>query len=113
MKKYKNFIYLHILLLIYSFTGVFSKLASSEHFLSIKFLLLYGLVIIVLIIYALFWQQILKKMTLTTAYANKSITMVWSMLWGCIFYQEKINLNMAIGALLVFIGIYFVVTDHE
>lgn len=115
MKKIKvnKYIYLHFLLLLYSFCGVFSKLASQNQFLSIKFCLFYGTSLLILGIYAIFWQQILKKFSLTTAFFNKAVTIIWGMIWGVMFFSEKITLNMIVGTIIVLIGIGLVVKDYE
>ena len=113
VKNKKNYLLLHILLLMYSFCGVFSKLASKYEFLSFKFILFYGLSIFILGIYAIFWQQILKRFKLTTAFFNKSITIIWGMLWGFLIFNEKIKINMILGAIVVLIGIGFVVSEYE
>lgn len=112
-KKINNYIFLHILLLFFSFCGVFSKLASQNEFLSIKFIIFYVISILILGIYAILWQQILKKFSLTTAFFNKAITIIWGMLWGIIFFKETITLNMIIGAIIVLIGVGLVVKDYE
>lgn len=113
MKKIKINIYLHLLLLLYSFCGVFSKLATQNEFMSLKFCLFYGTSLIILVIYAIFWQQILKQLSLTTAFFNKSITIIWGMIWGILFFSERITLNMILGTIIVLIGIGLVVTCHE
>lgn len=109
----KHYIFLHSILLLYSFTGVFSKTASQCSFLSFKFIILYGTVLLFLFLYAILWQQILKSLPLTTAFANKAITVVWGFIWGAVFFHEKISLFMIIGAAIIIFGIYLVVSDHE
>lgn len=112
-KKINSYIFLHILLLFFSFCGVFSKLASQNEILSIKFIIFYVISILILGIYAILWQQVLKKFSLTTAFFNKAITIIWGMLWGIIFFKETITLNMIIGAIIVLIGVGLVVKDYE
>ena len=112
-KKINNYIYLNILLLFYSFCGVFSKQAASYDFMSFKFILFYGISMLILGIYAIFWQQILKKFTLTTAFFNKAVIVIWGMIWGALFFKETITLNMIIGAIIVLVGIGLVVKDYE
>lgn len=109
----KDYIFLHAILIMYSLGGVFSKSAAQHEFLSFGFILFYGLVLANLFVYAILWQQALKRLPLTTAFANKSITVVWGMLWGILFFREKISLFMIIGAAVIVFGIYLVVTDHE
>lgn len=108
MKKY---ILLHLLLLFFSFCSVFSKLAAQYEFLSLQFCLFYGISILILGIYAILWQQIIKKMPLVVAFLNKAITIIWGMIWGALIFQEKITINMIIGCVIVIIGVVLVVKE--
>lgn len=105
MNKIKTVLELHMLLLIYSISSVCSKKASSEKFMSLKFIMFYGLVFILLAIYAVIWQQILKRIPLTTAYANKAVTVIWGIIWGFILFDEQVTIGKIIGAILVGVGI--------
>lgn len=107
--KIKYFIILHIELIILSLSGVCSKMASKQQFMSKEFIFYYGLVILNLGVYAIVWQQIIKKLPLNTAYANKAIMVVWGMIWGVIFFGEKITWNMIVGGIIVIIGVIMVV----
>ena len=109
----KYLIALNILLVIYSMSGICSKLAGKYDFLSFWFIFFYGLVILNLGIYAIVWQQIIKHLPLTTAYANKAITIVWGIMWGIIFFGEQIKWNMIVGAVIVIIGVLVVVKSDE
>ncbi len=109
----RNYIFLHIILLVYSIGGIFSKIASTKEFLSWEFILFYGLLIVNLFIYAILWQQVLKRMPLTTAFLNKAVVVVWGILWGALFFKEKIEWNMIVGAGIIIIGILVVVSDNE
>lgn len=103
--KLKVLFALHILLMIYSTSGILSKMASKEPFLGVKFCMLYGGIIFLLGFYALGWQQIIKRLPLTTAFANKAITIVWGILWGAVFFQEQISVGKIVGAFFVVIGV--------
>lgn len=107
MKKtnFKTLFLLHILLMVFSVSGIFSKLASSEPFLSIKWCLCYGGVILLLGVYAIGWQQIIKRMPLTAAYANKAVTTVWGLVWGVLFFKESVTFGKIIGVILVVMGV--------
>ena len=105
MKKIKTLLLLHILLMFYSLSGIFSKLASQQDFLSVKFCFLYLCIIGLLGLYAIGWQQIIKNIPLTTAFANKAITVVWGILWGVLVFHERIDIGKIIGAILVVIGV--------
>lgn len=110
----KILFFLHLLIMVYSLGGVFTKTASNSEFPSFKFILCYGIVIFILGIYAIGWQQIIKRMPLTTAFANKAVTVVWGIIWGVIFFRESITLGKLIGAALVIVGvILFVIADGE
>ena len=101
----KTFILLHILLILFSFNGIFSKLAADESFLSLKWCIYYALVIFFLGIYAIGWQQVIKRMPLISAYSSKAITVVWGIVWGKLFFDEPITIGRVIGIILIIIGI--------
>ena len=107
-------IVLHLLLLVYSLCGFFSKNASRQPFMSFEFCAFYAGMLIILVIYAIGWQQILKRLPLTLAFANKAITIVWGIVWGAVFFQEAITLPMVIGGALVMAGVVlFSIADGE
>lgn len=110
----KSFILLHLMLMIYSMSGICSKKAAGVPFLSISFCIYYGLIIFLLGFYAIGWQQIIKKLPLTTAFANKAVTVAWGIVWGFLFFNESITLGKVLGALLVIGGvIVFAYADRE
>lgn len=96
-----------------SISGLLSKKAAYEEFFSARWLMFYGGMLVIMFLYAIVWQQILKRLPLSVAYSNKPVGLAWGMLWGAIFFQEKITWNMILGALIVFGGIYMVVTADE
>ena len=104
-KNAKTFLFLHLLLMVYSANAILSKLASSQRFLSWPFLLLYAGVVALLGVYALGWQQVLKRIPLSVAYANKAVTVVWGCVWGVLIFHEQLSLGKAAGGLLVLAGI--------
>ena len=114
MKRVRTLVLLHIMLMIYSMSGICSKLAAEQKFLSITFCLYYGLIIVLLGFYAIGWQQIIKRMPLTAAFANKAVTVVWGIIWGFVFFKEPITLGKVIGAILVIVGIVmYALADKE
>lgn len=105
---------LHVLLAVYSLSSVCSKLAAGTQFLGVRFCLLYGGVILLLGIYALAWQQIIKRIPLTTAFANKAVTVVWGLVWGLLIFHEDITPGKLVGAALVIAGVVlFSISDKE
>lgn len=113
MNKYKDFIFLHAILLMQSISSVCSKLASQQEFMSMKFIFFYGLLLVILMAYAVLWQRVLKKMKLVTAYANKSITIIWGLIWGVLLFNETVTIPKVLGILVIVLGVYFVVTGEE
>lgn len=109
------FVLLHVLMLIYSLDGIMSKLAGAVPFLSFKFILYYGILIVILGIYAIGWQQVIKRLPLTTAFANKAVTVVWGIIWGALVFKEQITVGKVVGAVLVIAGvvIYAIVDGQE
>ena len=96
---------LHILLGIYSLSDIASKTASGQPFLSGPFLFFYALVLVFLAIYALGWQQVIKRMPLSSAYANRAVTIVWGIFWGFLLFGEAITPGKIIGAIIIMVGI--------
>ena len=108
------FLALHLLLLFYSLSSVLSKLAAGQPFLSFRFCLCYGGMFLILVLYALGWQQILKRLPLTVAFANKAVTLVWSLVFGALLFSEHIKLTQLIGCALAVAGVVlFVQADKE
>lgn len=115
MKKSSYHVYflLHCLLLFYSLGAVCSKMAGKAEFLSAPFIFYYSLVLLNLFIYAILWQQILKRIPLITAFANKAIVVVWGMIWGVLLFKETISIWNVIGTIVIILGIFMVVRSDE
>ena len=115
MKKenIKWFVFLHVIILFISLSGICSKTAAQYDFLSFKWIIFYGLVICILGFYAIAWQQVIKHLPLIVAYANKAVTTIWGLVWGFLIFHERITPLKVIGAAVVIVGVYFVVTGDE
>lgn len=103
--RFQLFVALHILLLAYSATGILSKFAAGYPVLSFQFILCYAGILVLLATYAIFWQQIIKRLPLTTAYANRAVAIVWGMVWGVLIFGEKLNFLQVAGGCLVLAGV--------
>ena len=98
----------------YSCSEILSKTASGVDFPSVEFCLLYAGIIALLGLYAIGWQQILARLPLTTAFSNKAVTIVWGIVWGCVFFAEPITAGKVVGAVLVICGVVlFTKADAE
>lgn len=109
----KDYLLLHVLLFVNTLGGVCSKIAARQADFSLQFFLFYGLMLLILLGYAVFWQQVIKKMPLSTAYLNKPVSIFWGMLWGALIFKEHITWRMLIGAAAVMAGIVMVVREDE
>ena len=99
MDKIWTIILLNIILMVYSLSGFFSKSAAGYSFFSLKFLVFY---------------EIIKRLPLTLAYANKAVTIVWGILWGFLFFGEGVSRGKLAGAGLVILGVVlYVIADDE
>lgn len=103
--RLKTLFALHILLMVYSTSGILSKLAAGVDLLSWQFIGLYAGIITLLGLYAIGWQQILRRMPLTSAFSNKAVTIVWGIVWGVLFFNEPLTLGKGIGAALIIAGV--------
>lgn len=103
-KKWLLLILLQLVVMIYTISGVAAKFAAGYKFLSLGFILCYGIEICILGVYAVLWQQIIKRVDLSVAYANRSIAILWSMLWAALIFQESISVQNIVGVLLVLAG---------
>lgn len=96
---------LHILLGLYALSDVASKYAATTAFPSLLFFICYGAMLALLGLYALGWQQIIKRMPLSSAFANRAVTIVWGIFWGAVLFNESVTPGKLIGAALIIAGI--------
>lgn len=109
----KALIGLHVLLMVYSLSSICGKLASGYSFFSPGFIVCYGGMIGLLGVYALGWQQVIKRLPLTFAYANRAVTVVWGIVWGALFFSEPITAGKLVGALIVLAGVVLYATSSD
>lgn len=115
MKKIspKLILALQLVVMLYTLSSVAAKMASGQAFLSLPFIVYYGVEILILGFYAIAWQQIIKRCDLSVAYANRSMAILWSLVWTVIFFHEALNVKNIIGVLIVFAGTMIVNSDGE
>ena len=108
--KIRELVLLQAVVMVYTFATVIGKFAadSAEKQQGMQFLFLYGAEIAVLGVYAIFWQQMIKKFELSVAYANRGLALLWSLLWAVLFFGEAITLQKVCGVALVIAGIIIV-----
>lgn len=101
----KALVALHVLLAVYSLSSVCAKLASGFEFMSFGFIGCYAGMIALLGAYAVGWQQIIKRLPLTYAYANKAVTVLWCIVWGVLLFHEQVSALKLLGAAVVLAGV--------
>ena len=91
--------------LLYACVTLFTKFASQQEFCSVAYCL--GLVgaIGVMGVYAVCWQQILKRVELSTAYMFKGTSLIFIMLFAFLLFGEAITIMNIIGAAVIITGI--------
>lgn len=109
----KNILILQAIIMIYTLSTVAAKFASGTEFLSWNFILCYGIEILILGVYAILWQQIIKRFDLSIAYANRAIGLLWSIVWATLFFNEIVTIKNVIGVVIVIIGTMIVNSDDK
>lgn len=110
--KTKKGIHYYIILqgvnIVFSITSVITKVASLSweenglfHWNTLSFIFLF---VTLLAVYAYFWQKIIKKVSLTTAYLNKGMLLFWNLLWAVTIFNERITISNIIGTLIIVFG---------
>ena len=91
--------------LLYACVSIFTKYASQQEFMSWNYTV--GLIgaIGVMGLYAVLWQQILKRIELSMAYMFKGTSIIFVMLLAYLLFGEQITWNNIIGAIIIIVGI--------
>jgi len=102
----KNIVMLQAVVVIYTLNTIIAKFAALNdvEMFSFKFFLFYGGEVAVLGIYAICWQQMIKKFDLSIAYANRAAAILWATLWALLIFKEPISPKQYIGIALVVAG---------
>ena len=99
---------MYISFFIYSLSSIFSKLASMQDFMSLKYVFCFGAINVILGLYAVLWQQVLKKVELYVAMSNKPLVLVFNCIIGFFLFKEAINYKMIIGMALITVGLVII-----
>lgn len=115
-RSLKDYVFLHLSVLLFSFTSVFTKLASGEFskngIYGWKLYLFLFLMLLNCFVYALVWQKIISRFELSVAYANKSVYLIWTQVWAVLIFGEVLTIKNILGLIIVFIGV-LVVQKYE
>lgn len=107
----KNILILQAVVVIYTLSSVVAKLATGKELFSFSFFLFYGLELLILGVYAILWQQVIKRFDLSIAYANRAMALLWSALWAVLLFREELSEKQIAGIVLVILGTVIVNTD--
>ena len=113
--SWRAFLLLQSTLLLYAVVTVLTKLASG-HLSRGDWpltLCMLALSVAALGVYSVLWQQVLKRMPLSFAYANKGVCTFWTCLFGVLFFGERLTWGKAAGILVVLLGVWLVVSDRD
>lgn len=100
--------------LLYAIVLILNRMASIYAPLSLGYVLLLSISVIVLTIYALSWQQIIKRMPISDAYMFKGTSIVFVLLLSACFFEEIITWQNVVGSITIILGIaLFAKADKE
>lgn len=91
--------------LIYACTSIFTKMASRQEILSWPYLLWIAGAVGVMGVYALLWQQVIRRMPISTAYMFKGTSLIFVLLFSALLFGEGITTNNLIGSAIIIAGI--------
>lgn len=103
---------MHLLFVVYSISTVISKKIGDAEPFGREFLIGYFLIFLCLGIYALGWQQVLKAFPLSSAFANKSVVVIWGMVWGYALFGELLTWPRILGAALIIGGVLLFASEE-
>ena len=64
-------------------------------------------------VYAIVWQQLIKKFEISVAYANKAMGLLWSIVWAILIFKDTVTIKNVIGVVIVIIGTMIVNSEDE
>lgn len=105
IKNYSIYLVLIGVNFVYACTSICTKMASRHEMLSWPYLLWLAGAVVVMGVYALLWQQVLKRIDLSTAYMFKGTSLIFGLLIAWWILGEQITLNNIIGAAIIIAGI--------
>ena len=108
----KDILILQLIIMIYTFSSICAKLASGQETV-FRLLFFTGLEFLCLAVYAILWQQAIKKFDLSVAYANRAMVLLWSMIWAVLVFHDTITLKNILGVALVIAGTFVINTEKN
>ena len=103
--KAKDIIALVGINMLYACTGICTKMAAKAEQFSWSYLLWFGGAVAIIGVYAILWQQVLRRIELGTAYMFKGTTLIFTMLIAALLFGESITIPNIIGSIIIITGI--------
>ena len=91
--------------MLYACVGICTKMASMQDTGSWPYLLWFGGAVAIIGIYAILWQQVLRRIELGTAYMFKGTTLIFTMLIAALLFGEVITIPNILGSVIIITGI--------
>ena len=113
MRKWIIYIVLIGINMLYACVSLFTKYASQHEFMSWNYIC--GLIgaVCVMGLYAVLWQQVLKRIELSLAYMFKGSSLIFVMLLANVIFGEQITWNNVVGAIIIISGIVLFANSAE
>ena len=91
--------------MLYACVGICTKMAALQPTFSWQYLLWFGVACAIIGAYAILWQQVLRRIELSTAYMFKGTTLIFTMLIAALLFGETITIPNIIGSIIIITGI--------
>jgi len=91
--------------LLFSVASIFTKIASFKIIGSIEYFIYLGCTALVMLIYAILWQQILKRTDVTLANMFRGTSLLFTLLFSYLIFDECISIRNIVGAVIIVVGI--------
>lgn len=91
-----------------------TKYTSLQNFMSMSYIISLTCVLFFMSLYALSWQQIIKRMPISDAYMFKGTSIVFVLLLSAWLFEEIITWQNIVGSIIIILGIaLFAKADKE
>lgn len=91
--------------MLYACVGICTKMAAMQPTGSWLYLLWFCGAVAIIGVYAILWQQVLRRIELSTAYMFKGTTLIFTMLIAALLFGETITIPNIIGSVIIVTGI--------
>lgn len=102
---YKQVLALLGVFLLYALEPIAAKMTSQQEWTTLPFWLGLAAIFGILGLYAILWQQLLKRIQLSVAYMFRGSTLMYVMVLSAIILGEAITIYNCIGAAMIVAGI--------